>query len=119
MSEIVADLKAFTPAAPDRDAVLFAAGRASAPRRGVWKWVAGVLAVSNAVTLAVLLWPKVEPIPVAPVEPPVVEPAPFRPDPSSYIALTWGLEQPISDAGQRPAFPAAPLTPRAINDPNW
>ena len=59
MSESFAErLSRFTPDGTglDRDALLFAAGRASArPNRG-WMAVAGALAASNAVMLA-LLWP--------------------------------------------------------------
>jgi hypothetical protein len=120
MSDVAADLKGFTPAAPNRDALLFAAGRASAPRRTLWKWLVVGLMVSNAVTLAVLLWPKPEvPVPVVPDPPDVVDPIPVRPDPHSYLALTMGLEPPVADAGQRPAPPDAPLTPRAFNDPRF
>ncbi len=121
MSDVAADLKGFTPSAPYRDALLFAAGRASAPRRTGWKWLVVGLMVSNAVTLAVLLWPKPElPVPVVPDPPPAsIEPTPVRPDPHSYLALTMGLEPPISDAGQRPAPPDAPLTTRAFNDPRF
>ena len=122
MSEnIAADLKGFTPTAPNRDALLFAAGRASAPRRRVWKWLTAGLVATNAVTLAVLFWPKptVPVLPLASDQPPAaVEPAPVRPDPSSYIALTWGRDtEPPSDPG--PAPPPAGLTPRAVNDPRF
>ncbi len=56
----IAKLARFTPApaGPDRDAVLFAAGRASVRRSWRWPAVAGLLAVSQAVTLFVL-WPSV------------------------------------------------------------
>lgn len=122
MSEdLTRDLKAFTPAGLDRDAVLFAAGRAAARRWAGWKWLTAGLGVSNLVTLGLLFWPKPDvppPAPVDPTPPAVVEPVPTRPDPSSYIALTWGHEStPLADPGQ----PAAenPLTPRAINDPRF
>ena len=72
-------LSRFTPdgSALDRDALLFAAGRASArPRRG-WAAVAGALAASQLLTL-VLLWPAPRPgaAPVAetPVAPPAFSP---------------------------------------------
>ena len=119
MSDVAAALSAFTPVAADRDAPLFAAGRASAPKRRVWKWLAAGLTATNAVTLAVLLWPKWEVL-LPSLEPtPAVEPAPVRPDPSSYIALTWGLEPPAADAGGPPAPAPPPLTPRAVNDPRF
>jgi hypothetical protein len=119
--DVTRDLSAFTPAGLDRDAVLFAAGRAAARRWGGWKWLATGLAVTNAVTLGVLLWPKpaVEAPPAVEVPvPAVVEPVPTRPEPSSYLALTWELDQsPTGDPGS-PA-PASQLTPRAINNPKF
>src|SRR5438105_6699370 len=78
----------------DRDALLFAAGRASVrpPRR--WAAVAGALAACQVVTLA-LLWPRPAP-PAGPlatgVPPRVVEPTPSRPaDPDELGALTRRL----------------------------
>ena len=50
----------FTPDAAgiDRDAILFAAGRASVSPRRSWKAVAGVLALTQALTLMLLMpWP--------------------------------------------------------------
>jgi hypothetical protein len=122
--DVTRDLSAFTPAGLDRDAVLFAAGKAAARRPAVWKWLAVGLAVSNAVTLGVLLWPTppvevpvpVEVPPAVEAPPAVVEPVPTRPEPSSYLALTWGLDQsPVADPGT--PSPARSLTPRDINDP--
>jgi hypothetical protein len=53
-------LSRFSPSAGtlDRDAILFAAGRASARSRRLWAAVAGVLAVTQAITLALLLMPR-------------------------------------------------------------
>jgi hypothetical protein len=82
-------LSRFTPdgSALDRDALLFAAGRASArPNRG-WAALAGALAASQLLTL-VLLWPAPRPGSVPVVE---VPPAP---------------------SPQRPAPDAAPVSPR-------
>ena len=53
---LIEKLAQFSPASGtiDRDAMLFAAGRASAPRQRGWKAAAGVLACSQAVM--VTLW---------------------------------------------------------------
>jgi hypothetical protein len=42
----------------DRDAILFASGRASARSRRIWPAIAGFLAVTQAITLAALLMPR-------------------------------------------------------------
>ena len=64
MPEDVTDkLTKFTPTGLDRDAVLFAAGKTAGRGSRVWKWLAAALAVSNAVTLTVFLWPR---MPTAP-----------------------------------------------------
>lgn len=69
------------PAGLDRDALLFAAGRQSVRGSRLWPVLAGLLAVSQAVTL-VVLWPGPKPEPVsAPVvpAPPAVRPTPEPP----------------------------------------
>jgi hypothetical protein len=70
-------LSRFTPdpGALDRDALLFAAGRASARTGRLWMVLAGVLAVSQAATL-VLLWPRQQQQAVTPAPQPAVVPAP-------------------------------------------
>jgi hypothetical protein len=63
MSEPLAErLSRFTPDATglDRDALLFAAGRASVRPSRRWQTLAGVLAVSQLLTL-VCLWPHIPP----------------------------------------------------------
>lgn len=42
----------------DRDAILFASGRASSRSRRLWPAIAGFLAVTQAITLAALLMPR-------------------------------------------------------------
>lgn len=115
------ELKGFTPVAPDRDAILFAAGKAAARRWAGWKWLTVGLVATNAVTLAVLFWPRASsPVPpsVATPEPPPAEVIPSPPpEPYSYIALRQGDAPPPADAD--PATPSAPLTPRAIHDQSW
>ena len=93
MSEPLAErLSRFTPdgSGLDRDALLFAAGRASARPGRRWKAVAGALAASQLLTL-VFLWPhtpaavrsvdRASPVAVLPTEPA----APL--DPSSWASL--------------------------------
>lgn len=124
MSEgLTAKLARFSPTSVDRDAVLFATGKA-AGRRTVWKWLTAALAVSNAVTLAALAWPKPTP-PVLVVPPPILSPdspaEPYgSPAPSSYLALLKDVEagrSPSPADGDSP--PSHPLTPRSLADPRF
>ena len=83
MSEPLAErLSRFTPdaGALDRDALLFAAGRASARPGRRWKALAGALAASQLLTL-LALWPHTPPTasPVEPSPPVAVEPPPLSP----------------------------------------
>jgi hypothetical protein len=117
--DVTRDLTAFTPAGLDRDAVLFAAGRAAARRWAGWKWLAIGLVVTNAVTLGGLLWPRPTVDPSTPVvspdQPPAEPPPAFTPEPYSYLALRHDAARPAAfDPG--PSAPAEPLTPRAINE---
>jgi hypothetical protein len=112
MSEpILERLSRFTPDAGrlDRDALLFAAGRASArPNRG-WKTLASLLAGTQALSLA-LLWPHSSPpvgqstISIAGAPAPTATPGPSASEASSNPGL-WsarrGLLEP--DASDRPA----------------
>jgi hypothetical protein len=98
MSEPLAErLSRFTPDAGqlDRDALLFAAGRASARPGRRWKVLAGALAASQVLTL-VLLWPRAQlpgpdalPSPFA-IAPPVAVQPPAPEDPNS-VAANWRL----------------------------
>lgn len=95
MSERFAEhLSRFTPdgAGLDRDALLFAAGRASARPGRRWAALAAALALSQALTL-VVLWPAPivrTPAPVAETPPPT--PAPEAP-PRDGIPALWALAQ--------------------------
>jgi hypothetical protein len=121
MSEPLADrLKHFTPdgAVVDRDALLFACGRASVrPRRG-WKALAAALAACQVLTL-VLLWPR----PASPPGPALVvqvpEPvAPAPPDASGWATLNRLVAQ--SPTGELPPAPASePLVPDAPAPHVW
>jgi hypothetical protein len=76
-------LSRFTPdpGGLDRDALLFAAGRASARPNRALVALAGVLAVTQALTLALLLWPHPTPPPGPPSAPrPTVMPVPDSPE---------------------------------------
>ncbi|HTU20580.1 MAG TPA: hypothetical protein VMG10_21140 [Gemmataceae bacterium] len=88
MSERLAEhLSCFTPDATglDRDALLFAAGRASARTQRKWQAVAGALALSQVLTL-VCLWPRT-PQPTRMPAPVVVDsPAPDMPPDESVPA---------------------------------
>jgi hypothetical protein len=95
-------LARFTPApALDRDALLFEAGRRSARPSRRWPAVAGLLAVSQAVTL-VALWPRT-PV-VVPTPSPTEPPAPAFEIPPSPPAELW-------TAGSSPDVLASPPRP--------
>lgn len=111
--ELIGKLARFTPAAVDRDAMLFAAGRASVRPSRSWKWATAVLAVSQAVTLAVWLWPAA-PVPVpAPQEAPTPPEPPrsYATDPNTLMALSHDPEtRPTSLPIRLLADPSEPLT---------
>lgn len=103
MTDPISALGQLTPVGPNRDDLLFAAGRASARPSRWWKAVAGFLAVTQAITLAVLLWPQPVPPTIAIPVPPAVTPEPptepvpappSEPDPHSYLALMHRDEVP-------------------------
>jgi hypothetical protein len=98
-------LSRFTPDGSrlDRDALLFAAGRASAGHaRRRWMGVAGALAASQLLTL-VLWWPR----PAPPVEAPGPDPAPAvavepAPPPREAAELWVMREQALATEGNLP-----------------
>jgi hypothetical protein len=96
-------LAKFTPVAGfDRDALLFEAGRRAARPSRPWPAVAGLLAVSQAVTL-IALWPRTPA--VVPAPGPVESPAPaFETPPSSPPSDVW-------TAGSSPDVLASPPRP--------
>jgi hypothetical protein len=113
--EIAEQLSRFTPdgSALDRDALLFAAGRASVRPGRRWPAVAGMLAACQIVTL-VLLWPRPAPPPgplAAPTVPPGVELAALPDaDPAQLGSLNRRLLQPGGDDLAPPA-PVDSLAP--------
>ena len=114
-------LSRFTPdrGGLDRDALLFAAGRTSARPNRRWVALAGILAASQLVTLA-LLWPRPVPPGVMPVAnapaPAAVSAPPEDPAPPPNDALAaWALGQQYA-GGQTdlpPPRPVANLRPDA------
>ena len=105
MSEPLAErLSRFTPDAGglDRDALLFAAGRASVRPGRRWMALAGTLAASQLLTL-VLLWPHTPPGPSgapSPTPPVAVKPPP-SPEPADPRA--WAVNRPLpTDPGDLP-----------------
>ncbi len=106
MTEFERKLSDLSPAAVDRDALLFAAGRASAPSPRWWRRACGLLAVTQLVTLGLWLTSRPQPTRVdepLPAASPTL-PAPSPPDPSSYLALLRTWDQP-------PASPPAAVVP--------
>lgn len=94
--DVIGKLGRFSPAAVDRDALLFAAGRASVRPAGGWKWATAALLVTQLVTLGLWLGPRSEPPAPGPEVKPMLPddpPAP-APDPYSLIALTRNDEPP-------------------------
>jgi hypothetical protein len=105
MSEpFVERLSGFTPDAGglDRDALLFAAGRASVHRNPVGFALAGGLALTQVLTLT-LLWPRTAPT-VVHVPPPRPAMAPRTVDPPDSPGL-WSVRHSLLDAEpeKRPA----------------
>ena len=90
-------LNRFTPAAGrlDRDALLFAAGRASVRPRRTGAALAAVLATTQVLTLA-LLWPHPAPPPGRPTSPPVIVERP-TPAPAEDYGL-WSARHRLLEA---------------------
>ncbi|MHB1424734.1 MAG: hypothetical protein ACYC3I_16310 [Gemmataceae bacterium] len=101
MSEPFAErLSRFTPDATslDRDALLFAAGRASASSSWRWQTLAGVLAASQLLTL-VCLWPRTPPSSMPAPAPFAASDSPSADAPSHelthYPPRQWTLRTPL------------------------
>jgi hypothetical protein len=112
-------LSKLTPAGTglDRDALLFEAGRASARPGRRWPALASLLALSQAVTLTLLLWPRTPPPAPAPGAVPgpavadMAPPPPAAHDPSEAGSLRARL---LSGGGDLPApVPVEDLAPDA------
>jgi len=96
-------LARFTPNASglDRDALLFAAGQRSARRSRLWSVAAGLLAVSQVVTL-VALWPG------EPAKTPVVVPVPSITPPPEPTAPATPPSSDVWTVRSDPDVPASP-----------
>jgi hypothetical protein len=112
----------FTPTSVDRDAILYAAGRASAPSCRPWQVACAGLLTLQAVAVAVLLtYPLPTPAVAEPLPTPTVvpeEPQPRQPpDPSSYLALMAHFDDPPPPLPSGSfAPPSQPLTVRSTLD---
>jgi hypothetical protein len=119
MSEPLAEhLSQFTPDASglNRDALLFAAGRASARPNRRWQALAVVLAIAQLLTL-VCLWPRSavrEPLPAPPrmAEPsPAVDPLdlpPFSAEETTPAGMLQVLTEQPDAPSDKPLVPAEP-----------
>ncbi len=109
MSELLAErLSRFTPDSGglDRDALLFAAGRASARPNRRWVALAAALAASQVLTL-VSLWPRANPPAPAPPPAPFALPGPSdAPPPGDPSGLGVLSERLLASEGDWPP-PAA------------
>jgi hypothetical protein len=103
-------LSRFTPdrGALDRDALLFAAGRATARSNRGWIALAAVLAVSQGATLLFLLWPA-HAAPVAPEQGSMQATVPAQPQaaPETETSTLWALERRLLDSDSLPPVLAA------------
>lgn len=108
-------LTRFTPTASDlnRDAILFAAGRASARSRR-WPVIAGVLAVTQAIMLGLLL------LPASPKQPPVAN-APLQDSrPAVEQPPDYGREGIIQARSDPDRWPRESLIPNPVESgPTW
>jgi hypothetical protein len=122
MPEDVTDtLKTLTPTSPDRDVLLFAAGRASAKPSPVWKAACGLLATTQVVTLGLWFARPSGPLAASPLPPPaeVIDPPSVVPvEPYSYFALVRqdDFDRVTPPSVLPPANPTKPLTAGAWRD---
>lgn len=99
-------LSRFTPSPGglDRDAVLFAAGRASARQSRKWPTLAALLALSQALTVALLLSPGPLPPSTIPPLPVLIVPSEVEP-PTPTLVRDW-----------RSVLDESPVSPPASDD---
>jgi hypothetical protein len=119
MSESITErLKKFTPdgSGLDRDALLFAAGRASARPNRRWLALCAALAASQLVTLGLWCWPR-------PMVPPPGGTAPIiakesKPAAPPQEPALWRLrEQALATDGNLPT--TAPVEHPVASEPTW
>ena len=91
--DIIETLVAFTPAAVNRDEMLFAAGKAAARTPRIWKIAVSALLLSQSLTLlGWLAWPRagtVEVPAVTPIETPREPSHPTESEPPKGSYLEW------------------------------
>jgi hypothetical protein len=121
MSEPIERLSRFTPDASgiDRDALLFAAGRASAHPSRRWNAVCAALVTTQLLTLGLALWPRPVQVQVLPGRalPPmaVVDlPTTVAPTPSGAASLLVQRDRAIASGGD---LPAPPMTNEPMSEP--
>ena len=121
MADDVTTLAKFTPSPANRDAILYAAGRASAPSRRPWQAAVAGLVLLQAATVAWLAYPVTQPAVVEPSPTPLAVPDDTRPwqppDPSSYLSLMAHFDDPpppLPSGSYAP--PGQPLTMRSSLD---
>ncbi len=113
---LISRLSRFTPdgSSLDREALLFAAGRASARRGRRWMALAAVLAASQLMTVGLLVWPRSGPPPAVPFKamPPIVAVEPVLPPAAEVPGLLTLRDRVIAAEGNLPEpAPTEPLVP--------
>ena len=112
--DVIETLAKLKPATPDRDAILFAAGRASARHSPAWIWTSIGLMVSQAVLLGLWIQPanSQRPVEKVPAEAPMTAPTPAIPEtpslPFDRSATLWNLDPPTPEP-----VPSASVVPEA------
>lgn len=120
MSEPIERLSRLTPDASglDRDALLFAAGRASARPNRRWHALCAALATTQMLTLGLAYWPGTDVMPPArtPSPAPMVEITPREvPEPRPAPSLWRQRELAIASGGELPA--PAPVSNPMTSEP--
>ena len=114
--DVIETLAKLKPAAADRDAILFAAGRASARRSPIWKWISAGLVVSHLVLLFV--W-RTNEQPTSPLE---VErlrdlPADSQPAPAEVPSIPY--DRNASLLNHNPPMPESVPTSSVVPEQHW
>ncbi len=118
MSEPIERLSRFTPASSiDRDALLFAAGRASARPNRRWHALCAALAMTQLLTLGLAFWPRPAlPLPDHTPQIADVDPLPVHLDAPPSTPTLWRLgEQVLAAEGNLPA--SAPMENPVESEP--
>ena len=114
--DVIETLAKLKPAAPDRDAILFAAGRASARSPSIWKWLSAALLVSQLILLKVWIATEKQSHPVQP-QPDwnlPAEPAPAVPETPSAP-----FDRNASLLNLNPPMPESVPTSSVVPEQHW